>query len=87
MEKQNDPFAQVGLGAMILFIGIIIAVSSSMYVMINQLERISQSAEETVSIATNEGHTQVVFIGGWIDDYSIYVYDNCLRYDCCLHCR
>ena len=68
MEKQNDPFAQVGLGAMILFIGIIIAVSSSMYVMINQLERISQSAEETVSIATNEGHTQVVFIGGWIDD-------------------
>ena len=68
MEKQNDTFAQVGIGAMIVFIGIIIAVSSSMYVMINQLERISQGAESTISVATNEAHTQVIFVGGWVDD-------------------
>ncbi|MDP6223431.1 MAG: hypothetical protein QGF34_00015 [Candidatus Poseidoniaceae archaeon] len=68
MEKQNDTLAQVGIGAMIVFIGIIIAVTSSMYVMINQLERISQGAEEAVSVATNEAHTQVIFVGGWVDD-------------------
>ncbi len=68
MEKQNDTLAQVGIGAMIVFIGIIIAVTSSMYVMINQLERITQRAEVTVSVATNEAHTQVIFVGGWVDD-------------------
>jgi len=68
MENKNDTLAQVGIGAMIVFIGIIIAVSSSMYVMINQLERISQGAESTISVATNEAHTQVIFVGGWVDD-------------------
>ena len=48
MENKNDTLAQVGIGAMIVFIGIIIEVSSSMYVMINQLERISQGAESTI---------------------------------------
>ena len=68
MKNKNDTLAQVGIGAMIVFIGIIIAVSSSMYVMINQLERIAQGAESTVSVATNEAHTQIVFVGGWVDD-------------------
>jgi hypothetical protein len=68
MEKQNDTLAQVGIGAMIVFIGILIAVSTSMFVMINQLERIAQGAESTVSVATNEAHTQIVFVGGWVDD-------------------
>ena len=74
MEKQDDTLAQVGIGAMIVFIGILIAVSTSMFVMINQLERIAQGAESTVSVATNEAHTQVIFVGGWVDD----VYDDYL---------
>jgi hypothetical protein len=69
MEEQRDIFAQVGIGAMIVFIGSLLAVTSSMYVMINQLERIAQGAEDTVSVATNEAHTQVVFVGGWVDDH------------------
>ena len=69
MEKQNDTLAQVGIGAMIVFIGILIAVSTSMFVMINQLERIAQGAESTVSVATNEAHTQIVFVGGWVPKY------------------
>jgi len=68
MEEQRDIFAQVGIGAMIVFIGSLLAVTSSMYIMINQLERISQGAEEAVSVATNEAHTQVIFVGGWVDD-------------------
>ena len=68
MEKQKDTLAQVGIGAMIVFIGILIAVSTSMFVMITQLERIAQGAESTVSVATNEAHTQIIFVGGWVDD-------------------
>lgn len=68
MDEQRDMFAQVGIGAMIIFIGSLLAVTSSMYVMISELERITQGAEETVSIATNEAHTQVIFVGGWVDD-------------------
>ena len=68
MDEDNDIFAQVGIGAMIIFIASLLAVTSSMYVMIGELERLSQSAEETIAIATNEAHTQVVFVGGWVDD-------------------
>ena len=66
MDEDNDIFAQVGIGAMIIFIASLLAVTSSMYVMIGELERLSQSAEETIAIATNEAHTQVVFVGGWV---------------------
>ena len=46
MDEDNDIFAQVGIGAMIIFIASLLAVTSSMYVMIGELERLSQSAEE-----------------------------------------
>ena len=36
--------------------------------MLNQLERLAQSTEKTVHVATNEAHTQIIFVGGWIDD-------------------
>ena len=68
MEEEYDGLAQVGLGAIIVFIGTLLAVTSSAYVMINQLERIAQSTEKTVHIATNEAHTQIIFVGAWIDD-------------------
>ncbi|MBF13958.1 MAG: hypothetical protein CMA97_00375, partial [Euryarchaeota archaeon] len=68
MREENDVLAQVGLGAIIVFIGTLLAVTSSAYVMINQLERISQSTEKTVHVATNEAHTQIIFVGAWIDD-------------------
>ena len=68
MEEEYDGLAQVGLGAIIVFIGALLAVTSSAYVMINQLERIAQSTEKTVYVATNEAHTQIIFVGAWIDD-------------------
>ena len=68
MEEEYDGLAQVGLGAIIVFIGTLLAVTSSAYVMINQLERIAQSTEKTVHVATNEAHTQIIFVGAWIDD-------------------
>ena len=68
MEEEYDGLAQVGLGAIIVFIGTLLAVTSSAYVMINQLERIAQSTEKTVYVATNEAHTQIIFVGAWIDD-------------------
>ena len=46
MEKQNDTFAQVGIGAMIVFIGILIAVSTSMFVMINQLSELHKELNQ-----------------------------------------
>ncbi len=68
MREENDILAQVGIGAMIVFIGSLIAVISSSYVMLNQLERIAETTEKTVSIATKDAHTQIIFVGGWIDD-------------------
>ena len=75
MREENDIFAQVGIGAMIVFIGSLLAVVSSSYIMLNQLERISETTEETVAVATNEAHTQIIFVGGWIDDdYDDYLF-------------
>ncbi len=68
MSEESDVFAQVGIGAIIVFIGMLLAVTSSAYVMLNQLERLAQSTEKTVHVATNEAHTQIIFVGGWIDD-------------------
>ena len=69
MEHEKDTLAQVGIGMMIVFIGSLIAVTSSMYIMVNQLERITQSTEKTISVATKEAHTQIIFTGGWVDDH------------------
>ena len=75
MREENDVFAQVGIGAMIVFIGCLLAVISSSYVMLNQLERISEATEETIAVATNEAYTQIIFVGGWIDDdYDDYLF-------------
>ena len=75
MRENEDVLAQVGIGAMIVFIGSLLAVVSSSYVMLNQLERISETTEETVAVATNEAHTQIIFVGGWIDDdYDDYLF-------------
>ncbi|MBF14074.1 MAG: hypothetical protein CMA97_00970 [Euryarchaeota archaeon] len=75
MEKKNDNLAQVGLGAMVLFIGCLIAITSSMYVMITQLEIITQSTEKVVSTTSKEAHTQILFVGAWIDDaYDDYLF-------------
>lgn len=68
MKEEHDELAQVGLGAMIVFIGSLLAITSSAYVMIQQLEIITQTTQKTVSLATNEAHTQVVYVGGWVDD-------------------
>ena len=64
MREDRDELAQVGLGAMIVFIGSLLAITSSAYVMIQQLEVITQTSQKTISVATNEAHTQVVFVGG-----------------------
>ena len=69
MENERDELAQVGIGAMIVFIGALLAVTSSAYVMIQGLERITQTTQETVSVATKEAHTQIIFVGGWVDDH------------------
>ncbi len=45
MREENDIFAQVGIGAMIVFIGSLLAVVSSSYIILNQLERISETTE------------------------------------------
>ena len=68
MKEEHDELAQVGLGAMIVFIGSLLAITSSAYVMIQQLEIITQTTQKTVTLATNEAHTQVVYVGGWVDD-------------------
>ena len=68
MREDRDELAQVGLGAMIVFIGSLLAITSSAYVMIQQLEVIAQTSQKTISVATNEAHTQIVFVGGWVDD-------------------
>ena len=68
MKEDKGELAQVGLGAMILFIGSLLAIASSAYVMIYQLEAITQTSQKTISVATNEAHTQIIYVGGWVDD-------------------
>ena len=67
-ETDDDIFAQVGLGAMVLFIGALIAITTSMYVMIHQLEVVTQSTQKVISTTSKEAHTQIIFVGAWIDD-------------------
>jgi len=75
MEEENDNLAQVGIGAMIVFIGMIIATVTSASVMIYQLEVISERTESVVATASKEAHTQVVFVGAWIHDaYDDYLF-------------
>ena len=74
-ETDDDIFAQVGIGAMVLFIGALIAITTSMYVMINQLEVVTQSTQKVISTTSKEAHTQVIFVGAWIDDgYDDYLF-------------
>ena len=54
MEEQEDILAQVGIGAMIVFIGMIIATVTSASVMIHQLEVISERTESVVATASKE---------------------------------
>lgn len=68
MKEDKDELAQVGLGAMIVFIGSLLAITSSAYVMIQQLEAITQTSQKTISVATNQAHTQIIYVGGWVDD-------------------
>ena len=75
MEKTRDIFAQVGLGAMIVFIGSLVAIITSAHVMIMQLEIISENSETIVSTTSKEAHTQVIFVGAWIEDgYDDYLF-------------
>ena len=48
MREDRDVLAQVGLGAMIVFIGSLLAITSSAYVMIQQLEAITQTSQKTI---------------------------------------
>ena len=73
--EQEDILAQVGIGAMIVFIGMIIAIVSTASVMIYQLEVISENTESVVATTSKEAHTQVVFVGAWIADaYDDYLF-------------
>jgi len=75
MEEKEDILAQVGLGAMILFVGSLIAIISCASVMILQLEIISEKTEAVVATTSKEAHTQVVFVGAWIHDaYDDYLF-------------
>ena len=75
MKEKEDILAQVGLGAMILFVGTLIAIVSSASVMILQLEIISEKTEAVVATTSKEAHTQVVFVGAWIHDaYDDYLF-------------
>ena len=75
MKEKEDILAQVGLGAMILFVGTLIAIISSASVMILQLEIISEKTEAVVATTSKEAHTQVVFVGAWIHDaYDDYLF-------------
>ena len=74
MEKQ-DTFGQVGLGAMIVFVGVMVAIVSSASVMIYQLEVIAENTESIVATTSKEAHTQVVFVGAWVADaYDDYLF-------------
>lgn len=73
--EEEDILAQVGIGAMIVFIGMIIAIVSTASVMIYQLEVISENTESVVATTSKEAHTQVVFVGAWIADaYDDYLF-------------
>ena len=48
MREDRDELAQVGLGAMIVFIGSLLAITSSAYVMIQQLEVITQTSQKCI---------------------------------------
>jgi len=75
MERSDDTSAQVGIGAMIVFIASLLAIATTAHVMMLELEKIAQTTEKTVSVATNAAHTQIVFVGGWIDDdYDDYLF-------------
>ena len=75
MEKTRDIFAQVGLGAMIVFIGSLVTIITTAHVMIMQLEIISENSETIVATTSKEAHTQVIFVGAWIEDgYDDYLF-------------
>ena len=58
---KKNTMAWVGLGAIIVFIGTLLAVTSSAYVMINQLERIAQSTEKQSTLQQTK-HTHKLFL-------------------------
>jgi len=57
MERSDDTSAQVGIGAMIVFIASLLAIATTAHVMMLELEKIAQTTEKTVSVATNAAHT------------------------------
>ena len=60
---------------MIIFIGSLIAIITSAHVMLMQLEIISEKTETVIATTSKEAHTQVVFVGAWIEDgYDDYLF-------------
>ncbi len=67
-EKISDDNCSIGVGAMIVFIAMVLLASMVMISLIKITEEISQSTQRTAEDARRNSVNTVVIVGGWVYD-------------------
>jgi len=67
-EKISDDNCAIGIGAMIVFIAMVLLASMVMISLIKITEEISQSTQRTAEDARRNSVNTVVIVGGWVYD-------------------
>ncbi len=68
MEFKEDNFAAIGIGAMIVFISLILVAAVASAVIIQTAEKLQQNAQKTGEDTSDEMKGKVMVLGGYLDD-------------------
>ena len=72
---EDDDLAVIGSDTMIIFIAMVMLSSVIGAMMFNVVDLMAQQTQHTAYDATKEAATQVIFIGGWVEDgYDDYLF-------------
>ena len=72
-EFKEDNLAAIGIGAMIVFISLILVAAVASAVIIQTAEKLQQNAQKTGDDTSNEMRAKVLVMGGYIDAAANYV--------------
>lgn len=68
INKENNDSAAIGIGAMIVFIALILVAAVAAAVIIQTAEKLQQNAQKSGDDTSNEMQGKVLIMGGYLDD-------------------
>ena len=68
IEVKEDNYAAIGIGAMIVFISLILVAAVASAVIIQTAEKLQQNAQKTGDDTSSELRAKINVVGGYLDD-------------------